>query len=184
MDIEIRDERAGDVPAREWLLDCAMGPIRFRRASQRLREGRLPAHRLALVAEVDGALVGTLRLWNVKAHGLTNALMLGPLAVSDSHRGAGIGRALARTAIVRARQAGHSAIILVGDAEYYGQFGFQAEPASALAMPGPFERHRLLALALQADGLAGARGLLRANGMKAPRESVAMPLQMAAAVPN
>ena len=54
------------------------------------------------------------------------------------------------------------AIVLVGDASYYNRFGFSAEKAAALRMPGPFERHRLLALELVSGALEGARGLLRA----------------------
>jgi predicted N-acetyltransferase YhbS len=48
--IIIREERPDDVWAREQLLDMTMGPIRFRRSSERLREGRLPARGLALWA--------------------------------------------------------------------------------------------------------------------------------------
>ncbi len=41
-------------------------------------------------------------------------------------------------------------IILVGDPEYYERFGFSgANTTSALAMPGPVERRRFLALELK-----------------------------------
>ena len=48
--INIREERATDVVARENLLDEAYGAVRFAKASERLREGRLPAKGLSLVA--------------------------------------------------------------------------------------------------------------------------------------
>ena len=86
------------------------------------------------------------------------ALLLGPLAVDPSLKNAGIGSALMRHAIAEARRLGHRAILLVGDAPYYGRFGFSAEKTGSLAMPGPYERHRLLALELVAGALDGACG--------------------------
>ena len=83
--MRIRDELSHENTAREALLDATMGPIRFKRSSERLREGRLPA--LSLVAvDGNGALTGTVRLWHARACGLPHALMLGPLAVSALHR--------------------------------------------------------------------------------------------------
>ena len=55
-------------------------------------------------------------------------------------------------------------MLLVGDAPYYGRFGFSAEKTGALWMPGPFERERLLARELAPDALDGARGLINATG--------------------
>jgi predicted N-acetyltransferase YhbS len=63
-----------------------------------------------------------------------------------------------------ARERGHGAIVLVGDAAYYGRFGFTAEKTGALAMPGPFERHRLLGLELVPGSLDGAAGIIAAAG--------------------
>ncbi len=71
-----------------------------------------------------------------------------------------------RHAIAEAARLGHGAILLVGDAPYYARFGFSAEKTGALAMPGPYEKHRFLALELQAGALDGARGVLRAAGRK------------------
>ena len=58
------------------------------------------------------------------------------------------------------RRAGSAtaAILLVGDAPYYARFGFSAEKTGSLAMPGPYERHRLLALELEEGALDGAHG--------------------------
>jgi predicted N-acetyltransferase YhbS len=40
-------------------------------------------------------------------------------------------------------------------------------------MPGPFERHRLLALELEPGSLKGARGLLRAPSKQMPQSDLA-----------
>lgn len=166
-------ESDGDIAARENLLDRAMGPGRKRKSSEKLRRGRKPSEGLALVARgSDGSLAGTVRLWDVAA-GDRAALLLGPLAVDPSLKGAGIGGALMRLAIEEARRLGHKAILLVGDAPYYARFGFTAEKTGALAMPGPYERHRFLALELEEGALDGAQGVLRATGRKATRHEVA-----------
>src|SRR5471030_1324432 len=49
-EIRISEESPFDVAAREALLDRAFGPGRDARTSARLRDGRLPARGLALVA--------------------------------------------------------------------------------------------------------------------------------------
>ncbi len=162
----INDERAIDRHAREALLDRAMGPGRKRKSSEKLRRGRLPADGLALAAHrPDGAFVGTVRLWNVGA-GDCPALLLGPLAADPAMAGRGIGAALMVEAIERAAVLGHGAILLVGDAEYYERFGFSAAKTDALAMPGPYEKHRLLALELVPGALSCAAGVIRATGRR------------------
>jgi predicted N-acetyltransferase YhbS len=163
----IRKEMAKDIPAREDLLDRAFGDARFTKAAERLREGRLSAYGLSFIAVDKHRVVGTIRLWHISAGPARPALLLGPLAVDDARRGLGIGAALMRRAVEAARQLGHKAVILMGDASYYARFGFSAEKTGALWMPGPYERERLLALELVPGALDGARGLVNATGEKA-----------------
>lgn len=160
----LREERLSDLAAREALLDRAFGSARFTKTSERLRAGRLPAEGLALVAASGDQLLGTVRLWHVSAGPARPALLLGPLAVEEAWRGAGIGAALMRTAITRAQALGHRAILLVGDVSYYARFGFAAGLTTGLDLPGPVDRERFLALELQPGALAGAHGLVRASG--------------------
>jgi predicted N-acetyltransferase YhbS len=167
--INIREERATDFAAREALLDEAYGPARFAKSSQRLREGRLPAKGLSLIAVERGQIVGTVRLWHVVAGPDRPALLLGPLAVHPDHRKCGIGSALVRRAIARAHLGAYRAILLVGEAAYYGRFGFTAEETGRLWMPGRFEPERLLALELRSGALAGAHGLIGAAGQIEPK---------------
>jgi predicted N-acetyltransferase YhbS len=167
--VNIREEKASDAAAREALLEAAYGPARFAKTSERLREGRLAAERLSLVAVEDGCVVGTVRLWHVTAGPGCDALLLGPLAVDPACRNRGIGSALMRRAVARARMFGHRAILLVGDAPYYERFGFSAAATADLWMPGRFDRDRLLALALQPGALDGARGMIGATGEAQPK---------------
>ena len=164
----IRAERASDVAAREALLDASFGGNRRARTCQRLREGRAPAEGLAFTAVHRGRLVGTVRLWHVSAGG-TPALVLGPLAVDSGCRNLGIGAALVTHALAAAKARGHGAVILLGDAPYYARFGFSAQKTGELALPGPFERERLLGLELRQDALHGAWGMIAATGPTARR---------------
>jgi predicted N-acetyltransferase YhbS len=168
--VAIRTEKASDVLAREALLDACFGESRHMRTCQRLRDGRAPAEGLAFSAVRQGRLVGTLRLWHVSAGG-TRALMLGPLAVDGASRKLGAGTALITRALAAADARGHCAVILLGDEPYYARFGFSAKAAASLALPGPFERHRLLGLEFEPGALDGARGLIIPTGPAATAAS-------------
>jgi predicted N-acetyltransferase YhbS len=172
-------ENAGDVVARENLLDRAMGPDRRKKSSEKLRQGRVPAEGLALVArDRAGHVIGTVRLWNIEA-GVdcetrpVEALLLGPLAIDPAHEGKGIGSALMRAAILEAKKRGHGAILLVGDAPYYERFGFFAAKTRHLVMPGPFQRERFLALELKEGWLDSAAGMIVASGRKLAQPPIA-----------
>ena len=117
------------------------------------------------MATVDGDIVGTLRFWHVEA-GDRPSLLLGPLAVGERHRSAGIGRAMIEHGLDRARQLGHRGVILVGDAPYYGRFGFSRAPVENLVLPGPVDLDRFLGLELVPGALAGARGRVVGTGAR------------------
>ena len=90
--ISIRKERPPDVAAREALLDDAFGGQRWRKSSQRLRDGRSPAEGLAFIATDGTRVVGTARLWNIVSGTGKPALLLGPVAVAADFRNHGIAR--------------------------------------------------------------------------------------------
>lgn len=171
-DFMVMAETLADIPAREALLDRAMGLKRRKKSSEKLRRGRRPSEGLAFVARDEaGGVVGTVRLWDVRlGEGGPAALLLGPLAVDQMMKSGGIGSALMRHAIAEAARLGHGAILLVGDAPYYARFGFSADKTGSLAMPGPYERDRFLALELVVGALDGAKGVLKAAGRKLKSE--------------
>jgi predicted N-acetyltransferase YhbS len=181
--ITIRQERFADVAARERLLDCSFGERRAEKTSERLREGRLPAESLSFVAAERGRVVGSVRLWHVSAGPARSALLLGPLAVSPDRRNRGIGTALMTRALRDAQRLDHRAVILVGDAPYYGRFGFTAVKTGRLWLPGPYEIDRLLGLELVPGVLDGAYGLIGATGRLAPKPDLAA-LDARIGVPN
>jgi predicted N-acetyltransferase YhbS len=169
--VTVRHERPDEVAERERLLDVSYGPARFGKTSERLREGRLPE--LSLVAVQGRRLVGTVRLWSISAGPDRPALLLGPLTVAPGCRKRGIGSTLVQQALRESARLGHRAVLLVGDAPYYGRFGFSSEKTGALWLPGPYERHRLLARELASGALDGAHGLVSAAGRPAAKPELA-----------
>ena len=165
--VTIRKELVKDIGAREALLDLCFGAARFAKASERLREHRLPADGLSFAATERRRVIGTVRLWHVTAGPGRPALLLGPLAVHPEFRGRGIGAALIRRALAEAARLGHRAVLLVGDAPYYRRFGFSAGQTGALWLLGPYEKARLLAREIVPGALAGARGLISPTGSRA-----------------
>ena len=171
--IAIRQERIADISAREALLDASFGKGRDLKASARLRAGRVPV--LSYVATEAGRLVGSVRLWDVSAGREPPALLLGPLAVDPAYRGRGIGAALVQHSLHEAERQGHAAVLLVGDAPYYGRFGFTCEKTGGLRMRGPYEQHRLLGLEFTPGALDGVGGLVHPTGrlVRQPRAPAA-----------
>jgi predicted N-acetyltransferase YhbS len=169
--ITIRQEKPSDAAAREALLDIAYGPVRFEKPSQRLRAGRAPARGLSFVAVKDGLVVGSVRLWDVNVGTDRSALLLGPLVVNPAHRCQGVGAALMRHALRIAAQRGRGSILLVGDATYYGRFGFSVDPTRAIWLQGLADNSRLLGLELTAGALDGARGMIQV-----PKKAARRPL--------
>ncbi|MGE0232726.1 MAG: GNAT family N-acetyltransferase [Flavobacteriaceae bacterium] len=161
--VTIRQEELADWNAIETILDTAFGEERYRKTAQRLREGRLPAEGLSLVAVDGDQVVGTIRMWHVTA-GNVPALLLGPVAVDCARQGEGIGAQLIRQALARALGRAYRAVILVGDAPYYGRFGFNREHTRNLTLPGPVDPARFLGLELTQGSLKLARGMVRGIG--------------------
>jgi predicted N-acetyltransferase YhbS len=68
-----------------------------------------------------------------------------------------------RRALTEAAKRGHAAVLLVGDASYYGRFGFSADKTRTLRLSGA-DRARLLAVELKPDALTGTHGVIAAAG--------------------
>jgi predicted N-acetyltransferase YhbS len=135
----------------------AFGPGRFANTAYRLREGVEPDWKLSFVARIGTLVVGANRMTPILCGG-EPALLLGPLTVEPAFRSRGLGEALAMKSLDAARTAGHSLVLLVGDAPYYARVGFRAVPQGQLIMPGPVDPERLLCCELRPGALAGAKG--------------------------
>ena len=140
----------------EALYDLCFTPGREALSSYRLRDGVPPVADLCLVArDADGALAGAIRYWPVRV-GSAATLLLGPVAVHPTHQGEGLGGNLILDSLHRAARAGWQRAMLVGDAPYYGRFGF--ERLGRVIMPPPTNPERVLGLDLAQGGWAGVFG--------------------------
>jgi len=132
--IELEEERhQGGVRA---LLAKAFGPGRMGRAIYRLREGVPPDPSLCFVmVNSHGQVLGVVRNYRVRVgESEMPALLLGPIAVAQSHEKIGLAARLIRHTAATARERNFAVIYLVGDPNYYGEFGFAATTAAQVSI--------------------------------------------------
>lgn len=158
----VEETTLADTDAVETLLDLSFGLSRCTKTSYRLREGNTAIPGLSLVVrDAELGLSGTISFWPLKiGEAGVDALLLGPLAVHPSRQNLGIGLALMREGIARARACGHTLMLLVGDAPYYARVGFRKLPENQLLMPGPVDPDRFLYLELEPGAHDLAQGLV------------------------
>lgn len=161
-DITYRPERPDDAPHINVLLDHAFGPGRHAKAADRLREGNRLIPELSFTAWEGGRLAGSVRMWPVKIAGAP-VVFLGPIAVEADLRKHKIGQTLVEMACEASAEAGWRAVLLVGDAPYFGRVGFCAQSARGVVMPGPVDQRRVLLKALVEGGAEGLAGLVTAG---------------------
>lgn len=87
---------------------------------------------VSLVAEIDGAVVGHIAFSPVTVEAGRAGAGLAPVAVLAAHQRQGIGRALTLSGLEACRGAGICWVVVLGEPEYYCQFGF--EPASKFGL--------------------------------------------------
>ncbi|WP_298843835.1 GNAT family N-acetyltransferase [uncultured Roseobacter sp.] len=149
-------ETAQDYHEVEALFDTCFAPGREALSSYRLRDDVAPVTQLSQVArDADGILSGAIRYWPVSV-AERSALLLGPVAVHPTRQGEGLAGRLIRDSLALAADQGWERVMLVGDAPYYGRFGF--ERLSSVAMPPPTNPDRVLGRALIPGAWDGVSG--------------------------
>lgn len=133
----------------EQLLDQAFGTDRRGRTAYRLRDGMAAVPELSLAALDEGELIGSIQCWPIELRddrGATPLILVGPVAVRPDRQRDGIGRMLMAAMLAAADGGASAPMILIGDPEYYDRFfGFSAQVTGEWIVPGPVDRHRLLA---------------------------------------
>ena len=133
----------------EALYDTCFAPGREALSSYRLRDGVPPVAGLSHVArDSAGILAGAIRYWPVRVGG-AETLLLGPVATHPIHQGEGLAALIIQESLALARDAGWDRVLLVGDAPYYGRFGFTRK--DGVEMPPPTNPARILGLSLASD---------------------------------
>jgi predicted N-acetyltransferase YhbS len=148
---------AGDV---ENLLDDAFGADRHQRTAYLLRQGMPVIDHLSFAVVDGGKVVGSIQCWPVSV-GDAPLILVGPVAVSSERQNQGIGHSLMHATLDAARP-DDAPMVMIGDPEYYGRFGFVADRTGGWTLPGPWEPHRLLLrdlqeLELPQTGMVGPR---------------------------
>mgnify|MGYP006303183769 CR=1 FL=1 len=116
---------------RERIAACAAG----------LLDTDLNPGAVSWVAEVEGEVVGHVAfspLIDSSSNSVCGSI-LAPVAVKKTVHGKGIGRALIEHGICHERGKGVEVLVVYGDPEFYGRFGFTAEAAEAISPPYDLE---------------------------------------------
>jgi predicted N-acetyltransferase YhbS len=153
------------VPAEtvENLLDDAFGPDRHTRTAYLLRQGMPVIGHLSFAIFDNDTLAASVQCWPV-AVGDASLILVGPVAVASAKQRRGLGHRLMH-AMLGSVASGDAPMVMIGDPEYYGRFGFDAEGTNGWTLPGPWEPRRLLLRNPHAIGLPD-------NGMLGPRTSL------------
>ncbi|MEE4199383.1 GNAT family N-acetyltransferase [Erythrobacter sp.] len=157
----------------EAVLDRAFGEDRHARTAYRIRAGMAALDALSFAAlDGDELLVGTIQCFPVALRSPDGTgvplVMVGPVAVVPERQGEGFGAGLLAAMLdAEARLAADGSPVfpqvLIGDADYYGAWGFSASATGGWRCPGPYDPTRLLARgaalgALPTEGMLGPWG--------------------------
>lgn len=153
---ELCPETDEDTPEIETLLDLCFAPGRTALSSYRLRDGVPMVAPLCLcLRDGSDAVAAAIRYWPVRVADRP-VLLLGPVAVHPTAQGEGLGGLLMRESLSRAAAMGWRRVLLVGDAPYYGRFGFAR--LDGVVMPPPTNPDRVLGLELIPGAWVDVRG--------------------------
>ncbi|MBK5224030.1 MAG: N-acetyltransferase [Acidimicrobiia bacterium] len=136
----IRREVADDHAAVAAVVEAAFGSPAEARLVDAIRASSEYIAELALVAELDGRVVGHVmisRATLVDGEHERRIVMLSPLAVSPEQHGRGIGSALVREVTTRADGCGEPLVVLEGDPGFYGRLGFEHALARGIEITLP-----------------------------------------------
>ncbi|MCG1023549.1 GNAT family N-acetyltransferase [Sutcliffiella horikoshii] len=167
MDIVIRQERQEDYSKTEDMVKRAFEHAEFSDKKehflvQKLRKSDAFIPELSLVAiDEKKEIVGHLLLTSIKIINQEEenaSLALAPVSVAPEFQSKGIGSTLIREAIQRARDLGHTSIIVLGHKDYYPKFGFKPANQWNISAPFPVPAEIFMALELIEGSLQHVQG--------------------------
>lgn len=118
---------------------------------------------LALVAEINGSIVGHIMLTKYVVHDSDqnhDVLLLAPLAVGLDYRSQGVGSKLVEKSFEIAREMGYSSAIVLGDPAYYHRFGFKTSADFLITCVNDIPAQYVQACELVAGSLAHISGTI------------------------
>lgn len=171
MDISIRKEQEKDYRRVEEITRAAFSyPERVERGGigcpyehwmvHALRESDgIPE--LSLVAETDHRIVGHIICSRAEVRTSDDTipvLNFGPLSVLPAYQGKGVGKALIKSMICKAKELGFGAILFFGRPEYYPQFGFKEASVWGITDSGGYNYPAFMGMELVSGYLSRAKG--------------------------
>ena len=151
----VRDASPADIGAIRAVVTAAFGQPDEADLVDRLRgDGDSLAE---LVADTDAGIAGHILFSRLGIGGIAGAA-LAPLAVAPAQQRRSIAGRLICAGLDRCRRLGVPAVVVLGHADYYPRFGFDA--ALAVPLQAPFSGPSLMAIELTPGALA-AGGALR-----------------------
>lgn len=144
----VRPEQPGDEAEIAAILVAAFDDATESELVARLRVSDAWVPELSLVVQQEEQLVAYALLSRATA-GESNALAVGPVAVLENHRGGGLGTALVRMGLNRARDLGYDCAFAVGPPRFLAACGFRPAVARGLTteMPLPADVFQVAELA-------------------------------------
>ncbi len=153
---ELCVEAAGDEAAIEEVVTRAFGQTAEARLVATLRKNE--GLTFSAVARVDGRVVGHVAYSPLSLGGLAvdpPVLALAPVAVLPDMQRQGIGSKLVRWSLEELRRRMIPGVIVLGEPEFYGRFGFVAATAFSIRCPFEVPAGYFMALELQPGGFQG-----------------------------
>ena len=125
--MEIRPERPADTERIAEVVEAAFGQALQARLVERIRASDRYVPELALVAVEDGEVVAHTMLSYVTLVGdqERQVLQLSPVAVTPARQRDGLGSAVIRAGIERAKVRHEPLVVVLGSPSYYPRFGFE-----------------------------------------------------------
>jgi putative acetyltransferase len=163
MPLKIRPEPPSGYPAISEVNDLAFGQPAEGKLVENLRKNPRFVPELSLVAEADGKIAGHILFFPIKIKSAAGkekeTISLAPVAVRPEFQKQGIGGELIREGLKACGRMGYDPIVVLGNPEYYPNFGF--EQAGKWEIKGPFgaPAEVFMALELKDGALEGAGGV-------------------------
>jgi putative acetyltransferase len=136
--ISIRQEKPEDYQSIYNINKLAFNGEVEAKLVNKLRKTKGFVHELSQVAIKDGEVIGHILFSIIHVQTDTKnipVLALAPMAVLPKHQKQGIGSMLVREGLVKCKELGYKAVILVGHPDYYPRFGFSPAKEKGLKLP-------------------------------------------------
>jgi putative acetyltransferase len=158
----IRPEKTDDINRVREVNIRAFGQESEANLVDALRKSGIPL--ISLVAEKDKTIIGHIMFSPVTIdNGCSSILVAGlaPMAVLPEFQRKGVGSMLVKEGLEQCRQAGHSAVVVLGHPEYYPMFGFVPSVTYGIKSEYDVPENVFMILELSEEALMDCNGIVK-----------------------